>query len=238
MPTTLDLAGVVEAVAALPHDWHRAGSMSRPALEAIAAHCQAIAPIHFSLETGSGKTTLLFSHASKNHKVFATEDGNGSITQAKASELLARESVEFIEGPSQATLPAFAFSEPVDIALIDGPHGYPFPDLEYYHIYPHIRTGGILLVDDIQIPTIRRMFDILKADKMWRLLGVVDNLAAFRRTDHAGISPFEDGWWKQGYNEPSYNRMMSRRRRDNSFLIKNARKALFKIRQALRGPNS
>ncbi|MGH8018016.1 MAG: class I SAM-dependent methyltransferase [Opitutaceae bacterium] len=233
MTSTLDLETIVESVAALPHDWHRAGTMPRQALEAIARRCRQIAPVNFSLETGSGKSTLLFSHFSNCHKVFAVEDGNGSITKAKASELLAPGMVEFIEGPTQITLPKFSFPGPVDIALIDGPHGYPFPDLEYFHIYPHIRTGGILLVDDIQIPTIERMFSILKADKMWRLLEVVDNLAVFERTDHEGVSPTEDGWWKQGFNELSYNRMLQRRRRNNSFFIKNTRKVMFKLRQAL-----
>jgi hypothetical protein len=46
--------------------------------------------------------------------------------------------------------------------LLDGPHGYPFPDMEYYFFYPHIKPRGHLVIDDIQIPSIGRMTDILQ----------------------------------------------------------------------------
>jgi len=62
-------------------------------------------------------------------------------------------------------LPKYNFQAKVQIALIDRPHGYPFPDLEYFYFYPLIETGGLLLVDDIKIPTISRMFEIIASDR-------------------------------------------------------------------------
>jgi hypothetical protein len=47
------------------------------------------------------------------------------------SPLFRPEAVTYIEGPTQKTLPRHTFANEVQIALIDGPHGYPFPDLEY-----------------------------------------------------------------------------------------------------------
>ena len=84
-------------------------------------------PIHHSAETGSGKTTLLFSHLSTNHQVFALDCGD-SVTRVKTSCLFNNSNVTCIERPSQLTLPLHVFRD--QIAVIDGPHGYPFPDLD------------------------------------------------------------------------------------------------------------
>jgi hypothetical protein len=161
------------------------------------------------VETGSGKTTLLFSHLSADHLVFAVDDGE-SITKVKQSPLLNAARVTYVEGPTQLTLPQYRFRTPFQMVLIDGPHGYPFPDMEYYYFYPRIAGGGLLLIDDIQIPTIGRMFEIIRAGDMFELLEIVDdNLAFFRRTDASLIDPCSDSWWLQGYNRPYYERWIN-----------------------------
>ena len=155
---------------------------------------------------------MLFSHLSENHLVFAFDEGDRSISAVKQSELFKAENVTFIEGSTQKTLPQYNFTKKFQLALIDGPHGYPFPDLEYYYFYPNIVKGGLLLVDDIQIPTIHRMFEIIKAEDMFRLLTVVDNMAFFRRTDSPLINPFRDDWWLQGYNRSHIERLQKRKK--------------------------
>jgi hypothetical protein len=198
---------VVKKIARLPQDWHGAGTVSHLVLETIFKYVEAQGEILRSVETGSGKTTLLLSHLSKHHTVFACDFGD-SIGKVKGSSLFRPECVTFVEGPTQQTLPVFTFDEPLDLVLIDGPHGYPFPDLEYYYFYPHIKRGGLLLVDDIQIPTIGRMVDILKADDMFEFLETVDNMAFFRRTPAPLFDPLGDNWWIQGYNKAVYDDMM------------------------------
>jgi hypothetical protein len=193
------ISDLIDKIAELPSDWHKAGMMSPEVLRAIARHSEQIGPINQSAETGSGVTTLLFSHLSASHLVFAI-DLNRSLRQAKESPLLNPQAVTFVEGPTQVTLPNYRFSRKLQIALIDGPHGYPFPDLEYYYFYPLIATGGLLLVDDIQIPSIGRMFDIIKADDMFNLLEVVGNMAILRRSEAPLVDPQSDSWWLQGYN--------------------------------------
>jgi hypothetical protein len=131
---------------------HSVGALSARTLDAIAraAHNR---QIRHSVETGSGASTLLFSHLSDDHTVFALDDGNGSITNVRRSPLLRQSVVTFVEGPTQATLPQYRFTEKLKLVLIDGPHGYPFPELEYYFRYPHLETGALLILDDIQIPS-------------------------------------------------------------------------------------
>jgi hypothetical protein len=93
--------------------------------------------VRHSIETGSGASTLLFSHLSEDHTVFAMDAGTGSIRAIETSPLLRRETVTFVEGPTQVTLPLHVFPHRLQVALIDGPHGYPFPDLDYY-LYQHL----------------------------------------------------------------------------------------------------
>jgi len=202
-----DIDVIIQKIIELPADWHLAGTVSRKILHGIKQYALDIGPIENTVETGSGKTTLLFSHLSKNHLVFALEGENRSITAAKRSNLLKPETVTFVEGPTQKTLPHYDFTQLFDIVLIDGPHCYPFPDLEYYYLYPKIKTGGLLLLDDIQIPSIKRMFDIIKSDHMFELIDIRDYMAFFRRSDARTIDPFGDGWGYQGYNNSYYKEM-------------------------------
>ena len=193
-----DMDRLLDQLAELPADWHAAGLLSVDALSAIVRH--AGPSVAHSVETGSGRSTLFFSHLSSSHVTFSLDDGQ-SISQVWKSTLFQPATVRLIEGPTQLTLPKFVFDEPIDVALIDGPHGFPFPDLEYYYFYPHVRTGGLLVIDDVHIPTIRTLFTFLRDDEMWKLLEVVQGrTAVFRRTDAPIFDPLGDGWWLQRYN--------------------------------------
>jgi hypothetical protein len=179
---------------------HTAGPMSPKALNAIYRH---IGPreINLSLETGAGASTLLMSHLSNRHLVFAYDGGSRSIDSVRNSPLLNRTAVEFIEGPTQKTLPRFTFPGPVQFALIDGPHAYPFPDLEYYYIYQALEEGALLVLDDIHIKTVNHLFSFLKKDDMFSLAEVVGTTAFFTRTDAPTFCASADGWELQSYNK-------------------------------------
>jgi hypothetical protein len=206
------IAELIDRISALPADWHGAGSVNTDELRAIATHAAAVGSIEHSVETGSGKTTLLFSHLSKDHRAFAIDSGD-SISQVRRSPLFRAEAVRYIEGPTQVTLPAYHFADPVQIAMIDGPHAYPFPDLEYYYFYPLVAPGGLLIVDDFLIPSIGRMVEIIKADRMFELLEIVSsNMAIFRRTSAPLLDPHGDDWWQQGYNKSYYDEYMEAHR--------------------------
>lgn len=190
---------VLEQIVALPPDWHGAGSLKPGVLRAMARHGQGV-DLRCTAETGSGKSSLLFSHLARRHLVFAMDDGNGSVRRVQESPLLKPGVVEFIEGPTQKTVPVYDFSEPLQMVMLDGPHGYPFHHLEYYYVYPHLAEGGVLIVDDIDIPSIYDMYQFLKKDDMFNLLEVVHTTAFFRRTAAPVFNPLADGWWLQGYN--------------------------------------
>lgn len=157
-----------------------------------------------SLETGCGKSTILFSNLAKSHTVFCIDDrSEGSMSSIAFYEecpITKRDRIELVLGPTQLTLPNYKKFKPFDVVLIDGPHGYPFPDLEYYYLYPHIKIGGILIIDDVHIASIGRMADMIAEDEMFELVSLVATTAIFKRTSAPLFNPLGDGWSEQHYN--------------------------------------
>jgi hypothetical protein len=199
------IVDVLNEVKALPADWHKAGSLDLSVLEKIAEVCATITVKH-SVETGTGKSTLLLSHLSQNHTVFAKDDaGDGDTLQTTMnSPLLRKDRVSFIVGPTQKTLFAWDRQYPVQLVLIDGPHGYPFPELEYLCLYPRLEADGILIIDDINIPTVYHLYQVLIEDEMYRLEALVRTTAFLRRTHAPTFAPDGDGWWSQRYNKSRF----------------------------------
>ena len=195
-----DLEAIKRRISEIAPGLHTAGTFPARTFDAILRHAVQ-KPIRHSAETGSGASTLLFSHLSENHTVFALDDNSGSVVNVRRSPLLRADRVTFVEGPTQQTLPRHIFNEKLQLVLIDGPHAYPFPDLEYYFLYPHLDTGALLILDDIHIRSVHNLFDFLRADAMFDLVEVVGSTAFFRRTAAPLFNPLGDGWPEQGYNK-------------------------------------
>lgn len=192
------LARLLSELALLPPDWHAAGCLEMPNIEALARHVAA-RRIRHSVETGAGRTTLLLSHLSEDHTVFALDAGD-SLRCTREHPLLNAATTHFVEGPSQRTIFTHPLADPLQLVLLDGPHGFPFPNLEYWRFYPSLEANGLLVIDDVHIPTIRQLFDFLVEDPMFRLLEVVGKTAFFERTETPTFDPFGDHWWTQPYN--------------------------------------
>ena len=168
------------------------------ALERLASLLADLGPTA-TAETGCGASTLIFSRFSRTHTVFAFDEF-GVFEKVKGAGLIGPARLEFVEGPTQRTLPRHHFETTLDAVLLDGPHAYPFPDLEYFYFYPHIRNGGALVIDDLQIPSVHHLFEFVRRDEMFELATVVDRTAFFRRTDAPTFPSESDGWERQAYN--------------------------------------
>jgi len=198
-PNGLSPEQILARIAEIAPSLHSAGTLTNDALMALFRYATK-RRIDYSAETGAGATTLLLSHLSKNHTVFALDGGSGSITNLKASELLESGTVTFVEGPTQQTLLRHEFSHKLQAVVIDGPHAYPFPDLEYYFLYPHLEHGALLVLDDIHIRSVHNLFNFLRADRMFKLDEVVRSTAFFTRTGAPTFDPIEGPWEEQNYN--------------------------------------
>ncbi len=180
---------------------HCAGSISYETLGLIEELLGA--EVERTAETGCGRSTILFSNLAREHYVFCVDDQGlegSSVAYFRDSKVTSQESVHVTFGPSQETLADFSHAGPYDAVLLDGPHGYPFPELEYFHFYPRIRSGGLLVIDDVQIATIGRMADVLQEDAMWDLEALSGKTAIFKRTRADTLPPNGDDWYAQDYN--------------------------------------
>jgi hypothetical protein len=191
---------------------HCAGTVSAPTLQEVVKLARGLGSVKHSLETGCGRTTVAFSNLASNHLCFCMDDRDIPLPVGQDGEIRSldfvlehpyfnKDHVNFVFGPTQKTLPYQDFHDiSLDFVFLDGPHAFPFVELEYYFLYPHIRMGGILGIDDIQIPTIANFFRFLRDDHMWRLISIIEKTAFFERTEAPTFDPEGDGWDRQRYN--------------------------------------
>ena len=62
----------------------------------------------------------------------------------------------------------------------------------------------VVLIDGINIPSIKSMFEIVKAGDVFELVELVEHTAFLRRTEAPLSDPLSDSWWLQGVNRPHY----------------------------------
>jgi hypothetical protein len=185
-------AGLI-AQAGTFHSWD---AMSPRALSAIARR----SPFDCTAETGCGGSTIVFSQLGNQHIAFGIEGENRTITELRARSDLRQDVVVFVEGATKATLPAYPFATQLDLVLLDGPHAYPLPQLEYTYLFPHIKQRGWLVLDDLQIPSVHELFSFLCKERSVVLEEVIDRTAFFSKVRNMDAETGPDGWWLQGIN--------------------------------------
>ena len=186
----MDDTGIV-AQACTFHPWD---AMAPTALSAIMKR----GPFRVTAETGCGGSTIVLSQTSDRHTAFAIEGADRTITELRGRAGLRKERVVFVEGETKDTLPRYSFEDKLDLVLLDGPHAYPLPQIEFAYLFPHIRQGGWLVLDDLQIPSVYELFGFLRKEPSVALEEVAVRTAFFRRTGAVEAGP--DGWPLQGMN--------------------------------------
>ena len=213
MPDADNIVDAIEAYQYSRGGAHRAGTLMKAPLQMIDYYLKQLlgnGPIK-SVETGCGASTILFARSCASHRSYCLDDRateNSSVDFACGFPGFVKDRVDFVFGPTQKTIFQSPLEEQVDIALIDGPHGYPFPELEYFAFYRWIKPGGILILDDIHIPTINNLYRFLCEDDMFYFHSIVDSTAFFQRSQSDAMDHHGDGWWLQRYNIqrfPAYN---------------------------------
>jgi len=169
-------------------------AMAPAALAALAKR----GPFEFSAETGCGGSTIVLSQISQHHTAFALEGADRTITGLRQHSDFRPDAVVFVEGETRRTLPQHPFENRLDLALLDGPHAYPLPQLEFAYLFPQVKEGGWMVLDDIQIPSVHELARYLGLESSVVLEEVAVRTAFFRKIREQDIGP--DGWQHQGMN--------------------------------------
>jgi hypothetical protein len=122
-----------------------------------------------TLETGAGLSTVLFALKGANHTcITPSRTEVDRIRQYGLDHGISLATVRFQIDRSDNVLTRLGVDE-LDLALIDGGHGFPTPFLDWYYISQRLKIGGTLIVDDVDIWTGQVLRDFLLLEPEWKL---------------------------------------------------------------------
>jgi len=181
-----------------PANWSVAGDVLRFLADLVE-------PGMNTLETGAGQTTVAFAARGANHVCITPDVGQAERIRAYLDPLQVPGSVRFIHRSSDEALPAgLDIPERLDLVLIDGAHRFPFPIIDWYYTQARVPVGGIVLVDDYRMPSVRILYDFLDGEDEWELVKAFEVTAAFRRVKETVC---EWDWADQQINKPHLERI-------------------------------
>ena len=144
-----------------------------------------------TLETGSGSSTLVFAAAGAEHEAVTPDAAEEERIRRECERReISSERVRFLIGPSHEVLPQWK-PRPLDLVLVDGAHGFPYPVLDWWYVAPHVRVGGVVLLDDAYMPTVRVLVDALRKQPAWEVAGVVSPRTVAVQKLAEGFPPFD-----------------------------------------------
>ncbi len=144
-----------------------------------------------TLETGAGSSTIVFAAAGADHEVVTPDPAEEGRIRAACDALgISHARVRFHIGPSHEVLPSLP-ERPLDLALVDGAHGFPYPILDWWAIAPRLKVGGKLLLDDAYMPPVLVLLDALGASDHWELAPAISYRTAVVHKRGDGLLPFD-----------------------------------------------
>ncbi|MEM7163953.1 MAG: class I SAM-dependent methyltransferase [Planctomycetota bacterium] len=149
-----------------------------------------------TLETGCGASTAVFAANGCKHTSVSLEEEEGEAVHGWCKKYGVDESqLDCIAGSSAEVLPKLAPTE-LDLVFIDGCHAFPFPAVDWYYTARRLRVGGIMVVDDLQLPAPDQVADFLRADPRWTKLVDGEKWGAWRRE---AVECVDEEWTSQPF---------------------------------------
>src|SRR5258708_18536298 len=134
-----------------------------------------------TLETGAGSSTLAFARGGAEHIAVTPSAGEEQRIRAQADRMgIDHSHVRFELGPSHEVLPRLD-TGPLDLVLVDGAHGFPYPMLDRWYTAPQLVVGGRLLLDAAYMPPAAALVDALRSQPGWEVAGNAGYRTASRR---------------------------------------------------------
>lgn len=150
-----------------------------------------------TLETGCGISTALLTAWGATHTcVVPSEKQELAIREYLHGRGISDQKLTFDLRPSQIALPAMMSDGEVDLVLIDGCHGFPIPIIDWFYSANRLVAGGIMIIDDVQLPQLTALIAFLDADPRWQPMEVSTKWRSYRRIHSGGIS---EEWTSQAF---------------------------------------
>lgn len=151
-----------------------------------------------TLETGAGASTVVFAAAGCAHTAVSPDpEEHRRIADWCRSAGVATDRLRFVAESSTDVLPREATGDPLDLALIDGAHSFPYPAVDWFYVAPRLKVGGLLVVDDAHLAPVNVLVRYLHSSPSWhreRVLG--RRVVVLRKLDDA--APAVEPDWTGG----------------------------------------
>jgi hypothetical protein len=200
----VDRLAVVEQILADPpvvHPMGLADGQARMGVWATEASCyrflaERCPPGTRTLETGSGLSTVLLTALGAEHICCtAGQEEADRVLEHCRSRGIDAAALRFEVGSSHRTLPPLeAAGTTRDIVLIDGSHAFPLPTVDWFYAAALLDAGGVLVVDDVNLPAVDVLVRFLDHDPRWRPLAGSKKWRAWERTVSG---PLSEDWTEQ-----------------------------------------
>jgi hypothetical protein len=218
---------LTDALRAAPPGLHGEGEYWGLAWSALAWLEETVRPGWATLETGAGASTLVFAAAGASHEAITPDPAEEARVRAQCAERgIDSSTVSFLLGPSHEVLPGWT-PRALDLVLIDGAHGFPYPILDWWHLASHVKVGGLVLLDDAYLPAVASIVDHVRSSPAWRLEEAVSFRTACARKLTDEPPPF-DADAHAAHGKMSFAYLPPRRR-----VVASARQRIFSTRAGL-----
>jgi predicted O-methyltransferase YrrM len=182
----------------------------RQCYELIAARC---GPGSRTLETGLGLSTALFLALGAEHTCIVPSETQVAELRRYCDERAIPTGGLHVElGRSEDVLPTLRL-DPLDLVLVDGSHGFPTPMIDWFYGTRLLRRGGVVVLDDRQLPAVAMVVGYLDTDPRWRSVGRTAKWAAVERLTDELVG---EDWYDQPFfvsARPAWRRVFGRVRR-------------------------
>jgi hypothetical protein len=161
-----------------------------------------------TLETGSGASSIVFAASGAKHTVVSPAPGEHERIRAWCEEhAISTDRVAFLAESSDVALTGGWTPEPLDLALLDGAHLFPFPALDWYLTAKHLKVGGRIVLDDAYLPSVAMVVRFLRSSPSWEFEGPISyRTVCFRKLDdevgYDSIGTRFDRFPRYGYLSP------------------------------------
>jgi Methyltransferase domain len=183
---------LTERLRAAPPGIHGGGDeywgLAWPALEWLERELRADMA---TVETGSGASTIVFAAAGADHVAVTPDPDEEARVRAACRELgISSDRVSFEVGYSHDVLPRLS-ERTLDLALLDGAHGFPYPILDWWNIAPRLKVGGRVLLDDAYMPPVAVVLDYARSSRAWDVEPAISYRTVVLRKVAEELPPFD-----------------------------------------------